>query len=148
MKNTIKLLGIAAFIAVIGFSMAACGDSGKPSTHPADTYTTFVSEGKSNATISAIVGAAVPTTLGQVIIYTNKSRADALATCNTNLSVYKETGIKYSEIVELLDYLKTELNISTADVTAMENKLKNDGWGVAVVGQGGGVSSVVAAFKE
>jgi hypothetical protein len=39
MKNTIKLFGIIAFVATIGFSMLACNDGGADSKD--DTYLVF-----------------------------------------------------------------------------------------------------------
>ncbi|GBU27112.1 hypothetical protein R84B8_00635 [Treponema sp. R8-4-B8] len=45
MKNTLKVLGIIALVAVIGFSMAACGEKGG----------TFIIENRTGETINATV---------------------------------------------------------------------------------------------
>ena len=42
MKNTLKFLGIIAFVAVIGFTMTACGEENPCSSHGVDTTTVSV----------------------------------------------------------------------------------------------------------
>jgi hypothetical protein len=41
MKNTIKLFGIIALVAVISFTMAACGGGSNPKSLAKQTYQTF-----------------------------------------------------------------------------------------------------------
>ena len=50
MRTILKLLGIFALVAVIGFSMVACGNDGDPTSPPADTTAPALGAGSVNRT--------------------------------------------------------------------------------------------------
>jgi hypothetical protein len=146
-----KLFGIIALVAVIEFSMTACGDGGN-NTGTTDTYTTFAYDSINNSILATLLGTAVPTTKGEVVS-TKKSRTDALDACNalsvSDPDLQKYNGVKYSEVETFITVgIENEIMgvISASDKTTMINKLKNDGWGMCAVGYGGGYNLLIAFF--
>jgi len=143
MKKTIKFLGIIALVAVIGFTMAGCGDKGGD----AATYTVFYNEDvtDTDAALLTKFGITMPTTDGPVAFAT-KSKAELLEACNADANFDKETGITYAEIEEGIG----DMLMGPAKTTA-ENDIKNKGYvlfGFKYSYQGTSYKLICAAFKE
>ena len=139
MKNTFKLLGFIALVAIIGFSCLGC-DNGSSSS--GSTYTTFRTE---IATWATEFGGSAPAAPGNYAFGT-KTRAELLAYCEANYSSGKDTGVKLSDIESLLQQYEdggTDAGFKD-DVVA---KLNANGY--CLVGVNAGPNFVIlAAFKD
>ena len=149
MKRILKLLGIIAFAAIMGFTMTACSsdDDGDATS---GTYTAFWKGAFQNAAFATISGVAAPAQ-NQIAFGTN-SRDAMLASCNgnTDLSATKNTGVTYSQMEAELQGLVAENPqvITPAQKTEILNRIKDNGYVVVGIYYGSGLSLVIAAFKE
>ena len=140
MKKAIRLFGIIALAAVIGFSMVSCKeDDGSNST-----YTFFTGE-SSTGVWSSNFGGSAPSDGNYT--FGTKSKADLLAYCNTNYSEEKLTGLTLSDIDDFLQEGVEFGAISSSDKNAILNKLKKDGFFLFGLNDGGDIL-IIAVFKE
>jgi len=129
MKNTIKLLGITALVAVIGFSMAACGgdDPGDGGGNGGGDGPTFLG--------------ATPTLSGQVYVQKydeNKGTVSFQAYTGGNQTVYATNG--FSDTIGQGTIKGGQLSITLRTPTSLDNiKSIFYGWSDSG-GSGGGVS--------
>jgi len=159
MKNFVKLFGIIALVAVIGFSLAACGggagDSGGGNWE-SGTYTGF-SFSIPNSDVSQFGIPTAPNTSTRIISGT-LSKADSLAACNAYYDAHlgwvtKYTGKTWDEIELYITFdLSQSSNSSYANtvLNTASNGMKTHGYAVIGFYNGNLISqtSVYAAFKE
>jgi len=146
MKNKIKLLGIIAVVAIIGFSMAGCTEPGS------NTYTVYIYD-NSDAEINSAFGAGtVPIGDGwsQKILTGNRNTlltaTESAYAGGVNKS--KQTGKSLSEIETMINGTLTgnSSHFNAVEKTAIINELKSKNY-VVSIGEGEGCG-VIGIFKE
>jgi len=142
MKNVLKIFGIIALVAAIGFSMIACGDKDGGGA----TYTTFVDTSTDHAAdFTSKFGGTPPASQGYVALAT-KSKAELLAACEADagLLASKTPGVTYAEIKKDLDSMFGD----TPANTMIKNEINSKGYALIGINTNGSKVVVSAVFKE
>ena len=151
MKNTYKLIGIIAIVAVIGVSMANCDNGGGGG---GDTYTAVDFSFTNARFTSAFSGESAPA-IEQLRILpgtraelTAKVTAAAAMAAGDGREVNQNTGLSYSDVANGIQRFVDQNIISLPQKTQILNHLNSNGYGVCAVYIQTGVTGILAAYKE
>ena len=158
MKNALKLLGIAALVAVAGFSFLTCSNSSNSATGGGGGYSATVVRLEEGAYKSLFTGEKVPA-LKELIILSG-AKADLTVKVSMGMVVgdvndeLTGTGLSYADIDTGLQSTVTDGYITSGQKAQLLGLLNSQGYGVVATGLGDmgeagkNYIGIIAAYKE